>query len=141
MIRYNVQCDQDHDFDGWFKNSAGFEQQLEAGDIVCPVCGSLSVSKGLMTPNVANARKQQTAHVHDGKSPEILMEAMRQLCRHVEKTSDDVGDKFTEEARKIHYGEARERGIYGKADVKQIEELTKEGIETCPLPVLPEDHN
>ena len=69
------------------------------------------------------------------------MDALRQLRQHVEKTSDNVGDAFAEEARKIHYGEVEERGIYGKADVSEIKELAEEGIETCPLPVLPEDKN
>jgi len=140
MIHYNLQCDKAHDFDGWFKDSSSFDLQVKAGDVLCPTCGSASVSKGLMAPNVAGTKKKQVA-VHGGKTPAALMEAMRQLRKHVEKTSDNVGDKFAEEARKIHYGEVEERGIYGKADVSEIKELTEEGIETCPLPVLPEDKN
>jgi len=94
-----------------------------------------------MAPNVATSKKKQAVAVHGGKTSAELMDAMRQLRSHVEKTSDNVGDKFAEEARKIHYGEVEERGIYGKAEVSEIKELAEEGIETCPLPVLPEDKN
>ncbi len=140
MIRYDLECDNEHGFDGWFKDSAAFDEQAKAGVVVCPSCGSGNVRKSVMAPNIAPG-KSRRLYTQGKNAPAKVLEAMRNLRRHVEETSDYVGDKFAEEARRIHYKETEERGIYGEASTGEIKDLSEEGIETCPLPVLPEDQN
>jgi len=150
MIRYQLICDNGHAFDGWFSGSAGFDEQKAAGQLECPTCGSNRVDKALMTPLVTartkakgkaeGAGKTQAVFQADPKEAE-LKAALRKLREHVTTNADYVGDRFAEEARKIHYEEAESRGIYGEASVDEARDLREEGIEFHPLPVLPEDHN
>lgn len=146
MIRYQLICDKGHTFDGWFSGSASFEEQKASGRLECPACGSLHVDKALMTPAVAAkgkagaAEKPQRVFQADPKQAEIG-KALRKLREHVMANADYVGDRFAEEARKIHYKEAESRGIYGEASTDEAQALREEGIEFHPLPALPEDHN
>ncbi|MDF1687360.1 MAG: DUF1178 family protein [Parvibaculaceae bacterium] len=136
MIRYQLLCKEDHEFDGWFTGSAEFDRQVAQKEILCPVCGSSDVRKGLMAPSVATSRMK--AQGRQEKARQVAMEtvgdAMRALKREVERECDDVGTGFAEEARKIHYGEAEERGIYGDATVAEAKELLEEGVDILPLP-------
>jgi len=148
MIRYDLRCDRGHAFDGWFRDSAAYERQAGRGLVVCAVCGSAKVEKQLMTPGipVKSNRKADTAAQKMVAGPvdpkaQMLMQMMRELRRTVETNSEYVGDRFAEEARKIHYAEAEKRGIYGEATSEEAEALLEEGIEVHPLPVLPEDGN
>ena len=142
MIRYSLQCDKDHQFEGWFASSADFDKQLEAGYVACPSCGSQSVSKLLMAPNVTTGRQKDEikALVMDNTRRE-MMEKLKEAVGEIRKNAEDVGEKFPEEARKIHYGEAEARGIIGKASVDEAVSLIDEGIEIAPLPVFPDDAN
>jgi hypothetical protein len=147
MIRYDLTCDKGHDFDGWFSDSAAFETQAKRGFVECTVCGSAKVKKQLMAPNIG-AKSNKKADVPQKLAagpvdPRTLamMQLMREMRAHVEQNSENVGDKFAEEARKIHYGEKEERGIYGQATRDEAVSLIEEGIEVHPLPVLPEDGN
>jgi len=146
MIRYDLQCDQGHLFDGWFRDAGTFDRQAAAGDVACPACGSTAVEKQLMTPGIpAKSNRREQARtvmngVQDGRTS-ALVEAVRQLRRHVESSADYVGDQFAEEARRIHYEEAERRGIYGEATLEDAKSLLEEGIEVHPLPKLPEESN
>ncbi len=146
MIRYDLQCDQHHLFDGWFKDSATYDRQAEAGEVACPVCGSTAIEKQLMTPGIpvkGNRKRmepQRLTTAQDSKTA-ALVEAVRQLRKHVEANADYVGDRFAEEARRIHYEEAEKRGIYGEATAEDARALLEEGIEVQPLPKLPEESN
>ena len=150
MIRYDLICEKFHSFDGWFRDSAAYDKQAAAGLIGCPVCGSVQVEKQLMTPGVAmkgnrrneqpSAPRQLVAGPDDTKMRELI-EAVRQLKAHVEANADYVGERFAEEARKIHYEEAEARAIYGEATLEDAAALTEEGIDIHPLPKLPEDGN
>ena len=145
MIRYRLTCERRHDFESWFRDSARCDEQLVAGDLECPVCGSARVEKQLMAPAVrgrrdAEAPKQRLAAPGDERQ-KLLLEAMRQLRRKVEASADYVGERFSEEARRIHYQEAEARGIYGEATLEEAKALIEEGIEAHPLPRLPEDAN
>ncbi len=142
MIRYNLSCDQEHEFDGWFSDSEAFDAQLRAMQVQCPVCGSSDVRKALMTPSLGQKQNQQVAHIkpQTGMQKELL-KAMREIRTKVTQNADYVGDRFAEEARKIHYKEAEGRGIYGETTVEDAKSLTEEGIEIHPLPSLPEDQN
>lgn len=137
MIRYSLVCADGHEFDGWFGSSDAYEVQARNGDVICPHCGSAEVSKALMAPNVATSKGADDAGPPDAE----IAEAVRKVREHVEKTADYVGDKFAEEARKIHYEEVEPRGIYGEATPSEAVELKEEGVEFHPLPSVPEDQN
>ncbi len=147
MIRYDLICDKGHEFDGWFSDSAAFETQAKRGFVECALCGTTKVQKQLMAPNIGSKSNKKTATPQKMAAGPIdprmqaMMQMMREMRAHVEQNSENVGDKFADEARKIHYGETEERGIYGQATRDETTELIEEGIEVHPLPRLPEDGN
>lgn len=156
MIRYQLQCDKDHGFEAWFNNSAAYEKQVKRKLVTCPECGSTKISKSIMAPNVgvkSNKKSQLPVPVKpSAKQPatvdpkvvaaqQEIISAMRKLRKTVEANAEYVGPRFAEEARKIHYKEAEEKGIYGEATPGDVKELLEEGVEIHPLPVLPEDQN
>ncbi len=153
MIRYSLECPKEHGFEGWFGSSADFDKQGAAGLVVCPQCGSAQISKALMAPAVSTARKKeamadaQTNPVVAFPQIEIdprkqeLIAQMRAIREELLSTSENVGDQFPEEARKIHYGESETRAIHGQASLSDAAELFDEGIMVLPVPELPEDRN
>ena len=157
MIRYALICDKGHDFESWFADSAAFDRQKKRKLVACPVCGSSKVEKALMTPRIAGARKRPAAEpVAETPAPAAAEPApvamispqeqeirakLKELRDHLVKNADDVGTKFPEEARKMHYGETERRSIYGVASPEDAKELAEEGIEFHPLPVLPDERN
>ncbi|CUW94779.1 DUF1178 family protein [Rhizobium pusense] len=142
MIRYALACEKGHEFEGWFAGSDDFDDQLQRSFLSCPVCNSAQVSKLLMAPSVSTARKKDERQTlaMDAARKEALAK-IREAVANIRATAEDVGDRFPEEARKIHYGEADERGIIGNASVQDARALLEEGIEIAPLPVLPDDVN
>ena len=143
MIVFDLKCPDNHRFEAWFKSSSAYAEQLNAGIVECPFCGSTDISKAPMAPNVptkGNARPDTAPMVRgkgDAKLNELVEEAQKvfsKLRNHVEKNCDYVGDQFAEEARKIHYGEADDRGIYGESTLEETKSLIDEGIEILPLP-------
>ena len=155
MIRYALACDKGHVFESWFQNSAAYERQAKAALIACPVCNSAKVEKTLMAPGVVGAKKRAGAPpsspppAADTTSPVAMIspqerefrKKLKDLRDHLVKNADYVGQKFPEEARKMHYGETEHRSIYGEATPDQAKELHEEGIEFHPLPVLPDERN
>ncbi len=143
MISFNLICDEAHEFEGWFRDNADFEAQQARGLLQCPVCGGTAISKALMAPAVSTARKKEARTVALGVPPEhqAVLEKARAIAREMISNSENVGDKFAEEARKIHYGEAEARAIYGAATPDEAKSLIEEEIPVVPLPVLPEDRN
>ena len=132
MIKYRLMCEADHEFEGWFRDSADYDTQAGNGMIDCPSCGSDEIRKAVMAPAVARregSRKERLAAVQQDMARAVL-----RARDYVEKNFDYVGDKFPEEARKIHYGESQERGIYGEASGKEVKELMDEGVDIAPLP-------
>ena len=144
MILYNLCCSADHVFEAWFRNSAAYDEQAAAGEVLCPVCGNASVAKAPMAPRIARGGAGDKEIVPD-PAPQTytntraaeMRRMLTELRRHVEENSDYVGDKFAEEARKIHYGEKEERNIYGEATEDQAEELSEEGVKIGRIPWLP----
>ncbi|MDV7337989.1 DUF1178 family protein [Terasakiella sp. A23] len=155
MIRYQLLCEHNHEFEAWFRDSSAFDEQAERGEVQCPFCGNDNVRKAVMAPAVASRKEalisdnQQVAieaaekaadDMRDGADPQevaqVFMEVVNKLQKHVEDTCDYVGDDFADEARAIHYGDAEERGIYGEATPEETEELRDEGIEVAALPKL-----
>ena len=140
MIKFNLKCDQSHDFEGWFSDNEDFDRQVEREFVACPVCNSTGIHKALMAPSVSTSRKKDAAtQLAFNKAQSAAMLQLREAVRTIRENSEDVGTQFPEEARKIHYGEAEERGIIGKADDEEVRSLLEEGIAIAPLPLLPED--
>jgi len=142
LIKYTLTCENAHTFEGWFSESADFDRQVESGFLTCPACNSSSISKTLMAPSVSTARKKEEkqAMVMDLARQEAMAK-LKQAIAEIKANAEDVGEKFPEEARKIHYGEADARGIIGQASLSEVRDLLEEGIEVAPMPVLPEDTN
>ena len=163
MIKYALRCEQNHEFEGWFRNSDDCEEQTRAGHLECPICGSSAVSKSLMAPRVSGTRSQNLPQQQDTSTsaaqvpapivteggdvdlkdidPKKVQDMLRAYRKHVVDNSDYVGDQFAEEARKMHFKESETRGIYGEATVDEVKSLADDGIDCLPLPVLPEDQN
>ncbi|MFV0432121.1 MAG: DUF1178 family protein [Alphaproteobacteria bacterium] len=142
MIVFDLKCaDCEQKFEGWFSSHDDFMQQKQDALLTCPLCESGNIKKQLSTPAISKKANQSE---NIGKNPALSPENMRKLIKdfrqHVVSNFEDVGDKFAEESRKMHYGEADERGIYGKASLKEVQDLHDEGIETLPIPELPKDN-
>jgi hypothetical protein len=142
VIRYSLSCDSAHEFEGWFTKSDDFDGQVASGFLTCPVCGSSAISKLLMAPSVSTARKKD--ELQTLAMAAVQKEALAKLkeaVNAIKANAEDVGTKFPEEARKIHYGEADARGIIGQATPTEAKALIEEGIEIAAIPVLPDDVN
>ncbi|MBU4528691.1 MAG: DUF1178 family protein [Hoeflea sp.] len=139
MIRFSLHCDKDHEFEGWFGSSRDFDGQSARGMIDCPVCGSRQVSKALMAPAVTVSREAPVRPLAMDPEKREMMRKLREMVQAVKQNSEDVGDRFADEARKIHHGEAEVRGIIGQASSDDARSLIEEGIEIAPLPEFPED--
>ncbi len=150
----DLQCSHEHVFEGWFASEDEFQSQLTRGLVSCPVCADVVIAKKLSAPRLnlsgsrSGASTMQSESVQTPKNlpavqevsnmaPAEIQAAMLNLVRHVVANTEDVGHKFSEEARKIHYGETEHRNIRGHATPQETEELMEEGIQVMPLP-LPE---
>lgn len=138
----DLQCRHQHVFEGWFASEEDFVSQLERGLIECPVCGDSMVCKMLSAPrlNLGTARGEVASQPEVSASPDVapsFQDAWMEVARRIVAHTDDVGDRFAEEARKIHYGEVKERGIRGQASRAETQALVEEGIAVMSLP-LPE---
>ncbi|MEM8540367.1 MAG: DUF1178 family protein [Pseudomonadota bacterium] len=139
-MKFQLECKNNHAFEGWFRSNDDFEKQQKHGLLECPICGTHEVSKTLMAPSVATGRSKEKIAVAAGQAAQQQMMAkMMELAKEVKSKADNVGEKFPEEARKIHYGESEARAIYGKATTDEVSELVDEGVDILPLPDIPED--
>ncbi len=136
MIKYSVRCENTHEFDAWFKDSASFDVQAKNGDIACPHCGDTSVVKAPMSPRINKSSSASTPEARAREVAERILEVAQQMRKEVEENCDYVGDQFADEARRIHYGDADERGIYGEATEEETQELDEEGIEVFRIPTI-----
>ncbi len=133
MIKYQLLCESDHEFEGWFRDSADFDDQSAGGLLECPLCGTTDVRKAVMAPAIAKRRSGSSSATKSAFLKEMA-EAAGRARKYVESNFDYVGDKFPEEARKIHYGETDARGIYGEATGREVKDLVDEGVSVAPLP-------
>jgi hypothetical protein len=153
MIRYALRCECGHAFDSWFQSSAVFDNQIKRKLVTCPACDSAKVEKAIMAPRLTRKRVDRStpAPAPSADVPQTplmmapqereLITKLRELRDHVTKTAENVGDKFPDEARKMHYGDIDHRPIYGEASRDEARSLIEEGVEVVPLPVLPDDRN
>ena len=133
MIVYNLRCAKDHSFEAWFRDSATYDAQAEAGEVLCPVCGNTKIAKAPMAPNISSSKTSSP----DVAGAAEVMGKLRELRAAVESNSDHVGDKFPEEARKIHYGETEKRNIHGDATPDEAKALKEEGVDFSVIPWVP----
>lgn len=133
MIRFSLKCACGHRFDSWFRDNAAAEELMAAGRVDCPACGGGEVTKAPMAPFVASAREAERAAAETDLDAR-LRRALLKLRDAVESQSENVGTAFAEEARKIHYGEAPVRNIYGDATPEEAEELAEEEIAFARIP-------
>jgi hypothetical protein len=143
MIRYTLRCDRDHEFEAWFQSSAAYDRAAAAGENRCAICGSAKVEKAIMAPAIGGGRAEADRVTLATVDPRqaALHQALRDLRQKVTENADYVGNRFPEEARKIHYEEVPARGIYGEATPDEARSLAEEGIQFQPLPPLPEKAN
>jgi|TARA_B100000676_G_scaffold49240_1_gene48297 hypothetical protein len=131
MIKYNLKCENNHNFDAWFSDSSNFEEQNKKNLIFCPKCNSTKIEKNIMAPNIGSKKQSYTNALKTEKNYEKIIKNVR---KHVEKNFEYVGDKFADEARAIHYGEKEEREIYGETSVEEAVDLIEEGVNVSPIP-------
>ena len=155
MIRYSLVCENGHEFDSWFPDSAGYDEQARRGLVECPVCQSLKVRKSIMAPRLAkgglmeaNDTAPSAADEAQAATPVVMdarLSALRAVIREMRATIDsqttDVGTAFPDEARKMHNGEIENRPIRGEASPQEARELIEDGVPILPIPVLPDDRN
>lgn len=151
MLVVDLHCEQGHDFEGWFASGDELTRQQHQGLLSCPVCGSHGIERrpsatrlnvsGLKDANVVPAREETASPDADPPRQADIVRALQsvylQAVRHVVTHTEDVGARFADEVRRIHHGDAPERGIRGQASAQERAELRDEGIETLALP-LPE---
>ncbi len=151
MIRYALLCEHDHEFESWFDNSTAYDKLQKSSLVECPHCGSTKIRKALMTPQLSGTRSNRQSEQSNtlANSQDIGLQNMqkealdlaRKIRDHVTKNAENVGDRFADEARKIHLDETEPRNIYGKATIEEVSDLAEDGIDFIPLPDLPEDKN
>lgn len=158
MIKYALVCENGHGFESWFSNSEGYETQAKRGFVDCPHCGSTKVQKALMAPAVSTSKRRarnDAAEAAPAPAPaaapkpvaildekqRALREAIRELHAKITESTVDVGAEFSEEARRMHQGEAPTRAIRGQASFEEAKELWEEGIPVMPIPPLPDERN
>ena len=156
MIRYNLRCEQGHAFESWFQSSAAYESQEKRRLVSCPNCGSVKVERAIMAPQIGRKRKDGASAQPPEPVTEVstvpstplmlaqereLRAKLKELRDHIVKNADNVGERFPNEARKMHYGDIEHRPIYGEASPDEARALIDEGVEVSPLPVLPDDRN
>lgn len=164
MIRYSLRCDKGHVFESWFQSSSAYESQVRRKLVSCPQCDSVKVEKAIMAPQIVGkkgrgrapepaaaepAASNLPAETTSADAPTPLLMAqerelrakLKELRDHIVKTADNVGERFPEQARAMHYGDMEHRPIYGEASPAEAKALIDEGIEVAPLPVLPDDRN
>ena len=148
MIVFDLRCSHSHEFEGWFASTKEYDQQLKKKQVRCPICNSYKITKGLMAPNVQSKKSASAKDKIKDKNNvqsekqldqrEVLIQ-LRKLQKYIEKNSDDVGNRFAEEARKMYYGETDSRAIRGKATAEEAEELNEEGVPFSQIPSLPRE--
>jgi hypothetical protein len=160
MIRYSLRCDRGHGFESWFQNSSAYDSQVKRKLVSCPNCGSAKIEKAIMAPQIGTRKARAASpesevaaapspatEVSTAATPLMLAQEaelrakIKELRDHVTKNADNVGEKFPDEARKMHYGDIEHRPIYGEASPDEARSLIDEGIEVSPLPMLPGDRN
>ena len=138
MIIFDLVCEYDHSFEGWFKNASDLEVQQDTGLLTCPMCGTDNVVKVPSASHISLGRKEkQLTELADIQHDAVTL--VNKITEYVSDNFDNVGDEFAEVAKKMHYGEEDERNIFGSATLDEALELHEEGIDVIPLPTIKKD--
>ncbi len=127
MVKYALECDAGHAFDGWFSSSDDYDTQQARGLVSCPVCDSPHVRKAIMAPRVTTSR-------HKAQAATELQRTIEAARQHIAQTFTYVGSGFADEVRAMHSGDAEERPVYGEASASEVASLLQEGLAIAPLP-------
>jgi hypothetical protein len=156
MIHYHLRCERGHGFESWFQSSSAYEAQEKRGLVNCPICGSAKVERAIMAPQIVTRKGRESAAPAPAAATDVtaptstpllmaqereLRAKLKELRDHIVKNADNVGERFPNEARKMHYGDIEHRPIYGEASPDEARALIDEGVDVAPLPVLPNDRN
>jgi hypothetical protein len=156
MIHYHLRCERGHAFESWFQSSSAYEAQEKRELVNCPTCGSAKVERAIMAPRIVSKKGRESPLPAPAAAPEAappvstpllmaqereLRAKLKELRDHIVKNADNVGERFPNEARKMHYGDIEHRPIYGEASPDEARALIEEGVDVAPLPVLPNDRN
>lgn len=134
MIVLDLECEQGHGFEGWFASGAAFEEQFARGQVCCPNCGTLRVVR---RPSAPYVQTRQAAVPSSTPGPAAVAALTQEILAHLRRRArglEDVGKRFAEEARRIHYGDSEPRGIKGQASGEDLRDLLEEGIAVLPVP-------
>ena len=138
MIVFDLVCEYDHDFEGWFKNASDFESQQATGLLTCPMCGTDNVIKVPSASHINLGKKEkQLSELADIQHDAATL--VNKITEYVSNNFEDVGDEFAEVTKKMHYGQEDERNIFGSASLEDALELHEEGIDVIPLPTIKKD--
>jgi hypothetical protein len=156
MIHYHLRCERGHAFESWFQSSSAYEAQEKRELVNCPICGSAKVERAIMAPQIVTKKGRESAAPAPAAATDVTAPAstpllmaqerelrakLKELRDHIVKNADNVGERFPNEARKMHYGDIEHRPIYGEASPDEARALIDEGVDVAPLPVLPNDRN
>jgi hypothetical protein len=156
MILYALHCERGHAFESWFQSSSAYDSQVKRKLVTCPACGSPKVEKAIMAPQIVSKKRRASAEpvaavpaeaATPSSTPLLMAQErelrakLKELREHIVKNADNVGERFPNEARKMHYGDIEHRPIYGEASPDEARALIEEGVDVTPLPVLPGDRN
>jgi hypothetical protein len=156
MILYALHCERGHAFESWFQSSSAYDSQVKRKLVTCPACGSAKVEKAIMAPQIVSKKGRARAEpvaaapaeaTTPSSTPLLMAQErelrakLKELREHIVKNADNVGERFPNEARKMHYGDIEHRPIYGEASQDEARALIEEGVDVTPLPVLPGDRN
>ena len=133
MIKFALKCADGHSFESWFQNGDAFDRLLDLGQLTCGVCGNSQVEKAIMAPRVG-AKSNTLPDKPLSKPASPAEQKLQELRREFEANSEDVGDKFVQEVRDMHYGDTPQRSVHGQARISDAKELWDEGIPVAPLP-------
>lgn len=144
MIKYQLVCDQQHEFEAWFKNSNTFDVQVAALQVECPHCGSIEIQKSVMAPRVqrrvSENRRSDADRLSDADITEAeITDVLRKFRAEVEARAQYVGAEFANEVRDMHHDDKPKRSVWGEATADEVRELQEDDIDVVALPRLPED--
>jgi hypothetical protein len=135
MKVFNLHCEQGHAFEGWFASAEAFDAQAAGGQVRCPVCDSTAIGKALSAPRLnLGAEPPPQRQVAAMPTSDQMQALFLKMAREIAASTEDVGERFAEEARRIHYREAPERGIRGLTSKQEADALEEEGIKVLPMP-------
>ena len=137
MIKYTLKCGSEHRFEAWFQNSDTYDRQALAGEIACPHCGRTDIVKAPMAPRIGKGKAADLAMARQLAQAAEAHRKLQEIRESVERNCHYVGDRFAEEARRIHYGETEKQDIYGETSDDEAAALKDEGVEFARIPWLP----